>query len=628
MPLKPCSDPLRLSLPTNAGLTRLSTPRRPRHSLKAILFALVLALVALTALASPSAGSRTVLDLDIRQQPVALQDWGDYWIDTTGQLGPEQLASAPGIAWQATNRQAIYPVTEGQALWIRLTVPPAPDTERWYIELPYASINRVSLYTLDMAGQWNEQKAGDLIAVNQWPVPHRHPLLPIALSAEMPTKYLLRLENGHTFSAPLQFVSESYFNHSEQLVSLILGIFFGLVGLAAIISALSAVSLRDPAYGFYALSVTLMGLTQATLTGIGGLHLWPNSPWWNDVSTSVLPMLELAATLMFISATVSLPDRSVRLHRTLTGFALFGLIIAAATALIPPHLRLGLFLSYVFLPQLMAVYAMVWAWRRGDRFAPWLMLGLLPAATAALYVMARNAGLVPISFMTQHGSQIGAAIELPIIMVILMLRSQAWRENARRITGLDRIDPSTGLINGHVFAERLMRMIARSGRLRHQSAVMLIDIVNTAQTQRDFGRKAADELPLRVAERLLSTAREIDSAARLSERRFGMLVDGPFSAEDAATLGPRIVARCLMPYKGLHVDCVARVRVAYALVPDQGVNAQAVLTRLEQRLASAPVGDKRAVFMLDAAAPVSPHLKTHSLSSLSALQALRPVKPR
>ena len=144
-----------------------------------------------------------------------------------------------------------------------------------------------------------------------------------------------------------------------------------------------------------------------------------------------------------------------------------------------------------------------------------------------------------------------------------------------------------------------MRMISRSGRLRHQSAVMLIDLVNSERINRDFGRKAAEDLPLRVAARLLSTAREIDSAARLSERRFGMLVEGPFSAEDAATLGPRIVARCLMPYKGQHVDCVAQIRVAFALVPQGSLNPQGVLTQLEELLAAEPANSRRAVFELN-----------------------------
>ena len=554
-------------------------------------------LATLGILASGAAWPRTVLDLDVQLQPIALEDWGDYRIEKSSRLTAPEVANLQ-TGWQPSNQRTIYPLTTADALWIRFTVPPAPDAERWYLRIPYPSINRVSLFTYDASGQWNEQRAGDLVAVSKWPVPHRHPLMPIALSAEAPTKYLLKLENGHSFSAPLQFVSESYLGRSEQRVSLILGIFFGLAGLAAIISVLSAASLRDLAYGFYAVSVALTGLTQAALTGIAGLHLWPRWPWWNDVSTSVLPTLGVAATLMFISAAISLPERSIRLHRIVCAVAALGAVMAIVLAVVSIERRMGLMTAYIFLPQFTGIYALVWAWRRGDRFAPWLIVGFLPSLLTGGYLMARNMDLVPIGFFTQHGTQIGVAIEIPIIMVILMLRSQHRRENTRRIQGLDRVDPATGLINGHVFAERLIRMIARSERLKHQSAVMLIDLMNTDQTQRDYGRKAAEDLPLRVAERLLSTAREIDSAARLSERRFGMLVEGPFSAEDAATLGPRIVARCLMPYKGLHVDCVAQVRVAYALVPSQGSNALGLLQKLEERLSQAPDDDKKAVFML------------------------------
>ncbi|MES2362995.1 MAG: 7TM diverse intracellular signaling domain-containing protein [Pseudomonadota bacterium] len=579
--------------------------------MRAMLLALTLVAGLLAVLVSPSAWSRTVLDLDTHTQPVALQDWGDYWIDPTSQFTPDQVDRTAAIPWKPTQPDTIYPVTIGNTLWVRFSVPPAPDAERWYLEVPNPAINRVSLYTLDSAGQWNGQWAGDQIAVSRWPVPHRHPLLPIALSAEVPTKYLLRLENGQAFSAQLQFISEGRLSHREQRVSLILGIFFGLTGLAAVVSVLGALSLRDSAYGFYALCVTLMGLTQATVTGIAGLHLWPDWPWWNDISTSVLPLLTASATLLFISAAVALPERSLRLHRLTAGQAGLGILAAAAMALLPAASRMDVFVPIVLLLEFSSLLVMGWAWRRGDRFAPWLMLAYLPILASAGWMLASSARLVPAGFLTQHGMQLGVALHLPIVMVVLMLRSQHWRENSRRIQGLDRVDPTTGLINGHVFVERLVRMIARSERLRHQSAVMLIDIINTEQTQHDFGRKAADELPLRVAERLLSTAREIDSAARLSELRFGMLVDGPVNAEDAATLGPRIVARCLMPYKGLHVDCVAQVRVAYALVPEQGSNAQGLLARLEERLVSVSADDRKAVFMLGEGTPPPRRSRTH-----------------
>ena len=551
-------------------------------------------LAGFSALAQP----RTILDLDTRTQPVALADWGDYWIDATGTFSPDQVAHTASIPWKHTQTDAIYPLTGGQVMWVRFSVPPAPDAERWYLEVPNPRIDRASLYTQDNLGRWNEQRAGDTIAVRDWPVPHRHPLLPIALSAETTTHYLLRLENNVSVSPPLRFISEARLSNSEQMVSLILGMFFGLTGLAAIVSALGALSLRDTAYGWFALSVVLLGLTMASITGIGGLHLWQASPKWNDISVLILPLLTICATLVFISHTVGLPERSHKLHRAVMGSSAFGLFFSAALVLLPSGARDNIVTLVQTLMQLGGLTMLAWAWLRGDRFAPWLMLAYVPVIAASEWLLARNLGLVPTDFLVQFGLPLAVTVHLPIVMVILMLRSQHRRENTRRIQGLDRVDPATGLINGHVFAERFMRMIARSGRLRHDSAVMLIDLVNSDQINRDFGRKAAEDLPLRVAERLLSTAREIDSAARLSERRFGMLVEGPFSAEDAASLGPRIVARCLMPYKGLHIDCVAQVRVAYALVPQGGSNAHGVLTQLEERLALEPANSRRAVFEL------------------------------
>ncbi len=557
----------------------------------------VQAAILLGMLAPAAAVARTVLDLDTTRQPVALHDWGNYWIDTTGQTTPEAVGK-DAIPWQPTRDHAIFPIRSGQALWISFTVPPAPDTERWYLEIPYASLDRASLYTYDSAGQWNEQRAGDLVAVSAWPVPHRHPLLPVVVSAEEPRKFLLRIENAHSFSAPLMFVSESYLYRSEQRVSLILGIYFGLAGLAFMLSALSALSLRDTAYGLYGLSVAMMAITQAAMTGIAGLHLWPGMPRWNDLSPLLLPVLTVSSLLWFGSAVLSLPERSRKLARATTGLAVLGLAVGVGLAVVDHSSRFALMGSYIVVSLVVGVLITVWAWHRGDRYGLWLLLGSAPVMIGSAFPLARLAGLIPVSFWTMHGMQIGIAFELPVLLVILMLRSQQRREHNRRIQGLDRLDPATGLINAPVFAERLMRMIARSQRLKHQSVVLVIDLVNVDQIQRDFDRRAAEELPLRVAGRLLSAAREIDSVARLSERRFGMLVEGPLTPEEAAQAGPRVVARGLMPFKNKPLEWVAQLRVAHALVPLDGTDAQQVLEQMGDLLAAVPADSKRAVFSL------------------------------
>jgi hypothetical protein len=292
---------------------------------------------------------------------------------------------------------------------------------------------------------------GRPVPVSDWPVPHRHPLLPIVVSAEEPPrKYLLRIDNAHSFSAPLAFVSESYLYRSEQRVSLILGIYFGLAGLAVTLSVLSAASLRDTAYGLYGLSVALMALTQASMTGIAGLHLWPGLPWWNDVSPLVLSVLTVASLLWF----------------WLGGGV-------AAGALAPAHAG-GVGHGGPGCGGDLRWRSWWWRLRCGSRSWCRTSCGLCtgrpaghccgrgaaatasacgccwahaPVMLASGFPLARIAGLIPVSFMTMHGMQMGIAFELPVLLVILMLRSQQRREHNRRIQGLDRLDPATGLIN-------------------------------------------------------------------------------------------------------------------------------------------------------------------------------------
>ncbi len=542
--------------------------------------------------------ARTVPELDAARQPVPLLDWGDAWVDPTGQLGPEQVASDHAIAWTPTRQDAVHLLSPGKVLWIRFTLPAAPDAERWYLEIPQPSVDRVTLYTPDGLDRWAGQTAGDRLPVAAWPVPHRHPLLPLEVSAEEPRAYLLRVENARNFGAPLSFVSESYVNQHEQRTSLVLGIYFGLAGLAAAMAVLSALTLRDEAYGLFGLSVALMGLSQACLTGIAGLHLWPRAAAWNDVAVLVVPVLSMGALLWFFSATVSLAQRSRRLHRSLLALQLLSLPVALGVAFIDPSSRFLLLVPYAVLAAASGMLTLAWAARHGDRWAWWLLAASVPVGLGSVLQLARAAGLMAVNFWTMHGLQIGLALELPLVLMILMLRTQHRRENYRRIHGLDRIDPGTGLINATVFTERLVRLVARSQRQRLRSAVLLIDIVNVEGIRRAYDQRAAQELPLRVAGRLLAVAREIDSVARLSEQRFGMLLEGPLTAEDVAAAAPRVVAQCLMPYRNKPLDWVAQVRVAQALVPMDGTDVPELLARMDALLAGVPADAKRAVFAL------------------------------
>ena len=554
-----------------------------------------LQVLGLWALLCPIAPARTVLDLDAARQPAQLSDWGDYLIDNSPQHPPEDIAQLPETSWNPTLLKGIYPLKPGQALWIRIVVPPAPDQERWYLEIPYPALDHASLYTLDLAGQWSEQATGDLVANRAWPRPHRHPVLPLAVNAEVPTRYLLRIENAQGFSAPLRFVNESHLLASEQTVSVALGVYFGMALLAGLAGLVGALALRDLAYLYFGATSLLMGLTQIAWTGVGGLQLWPTLPFWADRAPTVLACWTFVAMLLLDAAVVSVSQRSRYLHAFVWVLAAAGAALAVALLLTPSAMRFALALPFLITVPLVIAGLNVWAWRRGDRFGLWMTLAGLPFALALGLAVMRYAGWVPASTITEYGILMSLGLVKPAVFAVLLARSQARRENQLRIRGLDRLDPATGLINAQTFSERMAHMIARARRLRMQCAVMLIDVVNAEQLGRDFGSRSGEDLPVLVAGRLLETARDIDSVARLGSLRFGMLVEGPLTPQDAAALAPRVIARCLMPYRNKPAEWVVKVRVARALVPMDGDDTTKLLGELDSLLAASLGDGKRAI---------------------------------
>jgi len=553
-------------------------------------------LPAMLAAAGLAAHARAVLELDTANQPVLLKDWGDMWLDTTGALDPASVESLLPLQWRPSHEEQAPRIPEGAALWIRFTVPATPEMDRWYVNIPSTSVGRATLYARDATGRWSPASAGTLVPVEAWPVPGRQPLLPVPVSAEEPRRILLRIESPGFFPDPIQFVSEGYVSRTEQRTSLLLGAFVGLQLLIAALMAAKAAALRDRAYASGAAAVFLLACAQACSTGLAGLHLWSRNPWLATHATSAFALASVVAIAFCTLGVLSVAERWPRLNACfLAGFCALAVLAAGLLAALPA-------LHQTILPALFVAGAgpilllQAWAIPRSTRYAQSLLAGSLALALSAVPAALHVAGLLGSGFWSLHALQFGTIAFSLLLLGTLAMRIAYRRENMRRILGLDRMDPATGLINRFEFTERFLRLAARSQRLRYTSAVFVVEITNMAALAREYGRAAVDEIPLRVSRRLLSTVRDIDTVGRIGECRFGILVEGPLSAADAASIGPRLVGRCLMPFRNKPQGWLPRVRVAQALVPFAEEPANVVLEQLEDLLGQVPADSRKAVF--------------------------------
>ena len=84
------------------------------------------------------------------------------------------------------------------------------------------------------------------------------------MSAADVGRYMLRIESSSTFSTPIRFVSESGLSSEQQRISLLHGVYFGLLTMVAVFGLISAAVMRDQAYLWFSLYAMAINVSVAT----------------------------------------------------------------------------------------------------------------------------------------------------------------------------------------------------------------------------------------------------------------------------------------------------------------------------------------------------------------------------
>lgn len=561
------------------------------------------------ALTAPAwAEPRHILDLDLERQPAALLDWGDYRIDPRGDLSLH-AALADRAAFRPTRVPPAYALAPGEALWIRFAVPATPDDQRWYLKIASPGLDRAVLYTLGADDAWTRQASGDAIAVSAWPIPHLYPVLPLNVSAADPTYYALRIEASEGLFAPVEFVSEGQLSAEIQRLALLYGVFLGLLAMGAAFALATSAVLRDGAYLWFGLwaAAALAGVMAAT--GVAGLHLWPRDARWNDSAFYLLPAVGTTPLLLFVAQALLLRERAASLYWAAVALAVGAGGCALGTLAASGPARAWLAAAAIAVGAIGSLAIGIWARHRGERFAGHLLLALapvfaaLPLHVAGLLQWPLPAAISPAWMLAALGLSVAGSY------LLLALRSQERRDHRRRIAQLGEIDPTTGLVNEVVFAQRLRHLVAQSSRFGHQSVVAIVELSNLPQLRHEFGRKRSIEMLLRLSDRLTSILRNVDTVARLGDGRFGLLVEGPLEEGRVRSFCAKAIAHCITPVGGLPQGMIARPKIAAALVPRYGTDVAQLMELLEGLLRDTLNDPNRGIAVAGASRPAPPAME-------------------
>jgi diguanylate cyclase (GGDEF)-like protein len=305
--------------------------------------------------------------------------------------------------------------------------------QRWLLVQRYALSDNIDVYVKYPDGRVTHFAGGDALPFDARSIRYRHPNFWLDLPAGERVDLLVRVQSESSMQVPLDLYTPDAFVSLTRDAQLAIGLYYGILTALFFYNLVLWLTLRDQGYLWYLLHIAAFGLVLFTLNGLGFEYLWPHSPWLADKSVPLSICLALIGMLQFARVFLELPKRWRPGNVvTLTLIAFFALLGAASLEL-PYRISIIIATKAVLVGVAWIAIATVVVLRRGYASA-WLFLtawALFLVGTTTFTVVAY--GLLPKTFYTEYGVQIGSAMEMLLLSIALGRRYASLRDENERI---------------------------------------------------------------------------------------------------------------------------------------------------------------------------------------------------
>ena len=169
------------------------------------------------------------------------------------------------------------------------------------------------------------------------------------------------------------------------------------------------------------------------------------------------------------------------------------------------------------------------------------------------------------------------------------------KEAEARLRKLANFDTLTGLANRWYVQERLGIALTKARRLRHELALLFIDLDRFKQVNDSLGHAGGDMLLTTVANRLQSTVRESDLAGRWGGDEFVVLLEPVRSSQDAARVAEKLMRAVSAPLTIDGVDVAVSCSIGVCMFPEDGATAGELLEHSDAAMYAAKAAGRNAV---------------------------------
>jgi diguanylate cyclase len=488
--------------------------------------------------------------------------------DPSDSLDIESVRRLPQEAWQRAADSSVALGYASAPVWFKVRLRNPRGEADALLEIAYPMLQEIEMFNVGGDG------GPPLVLGAKWPfdmrpVAHRKFLVPLHLAAAEVREIHVRVRTQSSVQFGLKLHDPTKFHADEQGRLMVQGSYLGVVIAILLYNFYLLVALRERLYLWYLGWIVGMAGFVMTMEGFTFQWLWPAMPGLTLPALPILVAFIIGFGGLFQSDFIAL-DR----HWPAAGRIQHRLVLAMWAAAAG-----GLFLPYiaaVVIAIVVAVVAMsaflyislVMAWR-GTPMARLFVTSFAPVIGGGLLLAGSKFGILQASDFTEHGPQIGSAVEMLLLAVAIGLRlhsERALREAAQQdvierqrrfaadlelrveertaelaranalLAELSATDPLTVLANRRQLERTLEAFLERCRENGRHFGVLMVDIDRFKVLNDSHGHAVGDACLRAVADRLRASVRgDQDVVLRYGGEEFCIAT----TADDAAAVAER-----------------------------------------------------------------------------------------
>ncbi|WP_297334883.1 hybrid sensor histidine kinase/response regulator [Algoriphagus sp.] len=279
------------------------------------------------------------------------------------------------------------------------------------------------------------QENGDMIPFWARAFEHRKLIFPIQLEARESKAFYLKLQSdGEVINLPLNLYDDTALVLATYQDQLIFGIFYGLLGLAAITYLFFFFGIKERSFILYAAYVVSVGLLHSSLDGYFFQYILKEPSWFADRSLLLFAALSALLFGRYTQTYIRLREFSKGLNRifTLVNLSILGLIggILIFDAGRPYYYPLVNALAFLLI--VLCLIGVGISYYKKQPADPFFTVGITVLMIGFVTFILNNFSLIPNSFITENSAKLGTGIEILFLSLSMANRIRILRNEKEK----------------------------------------------------------------------------------------------------------------------------------------------------------------------------------------------------